>query len=90
MLGYTSSLENGPTGPILTARYSPARLFQMQIGACQFQEIHLNSDPNLPVEGRKSLRMFAGLGFGGVPGVSLWAVQAAGLLIAAAALAGDN
>jgi len=91
MLGYTSSIENGPTGPILTARYSPARLIHMQVGACRFQELfYPNNDPYLPLEERKSLRVFAGIGFGGVPGVALWGVQAAGLLIAMAALAGDN
>jgi hypothetical protein len=80
-LGYAAGELQGPTGPILTARYSPTRWFHMQAGACRIREVRYLDYPEFSVEERRPIRMFAGVGFGGVAGVGLWAAQAVGIVI---------
>ena len=86
MLGYIPGETEGPTGPILTARYSPARLFQIQIGGCRYrQTTYQYIDPSGWTEERTPLQFFLGIGFGGAAGTALWGVQA--ILVGAAASA---
>jgi len=97
MLGYVPGELAGPTGPILTARYSPAPRYHMQIGACRYNEdatgLYYPPGSYFPaylVEERKPLRVFAGIGFGGIPGISMWGAQAVVLMVVAATFAGWN
>jgi hypothetical protein len=82
-------LEDSPglVGPIVTARYCPVNYFHLQAGVCQYREQWTvvtnpyNYPDDFEFHDEKTYRVFGGLGFGGIPGVSLWGAQLVGVVI---------
>lgn len=92
-LGYVPGELAGPTGPIVAARFSPARLLHIQVGACQYREFHDHFESygysyTYSLDEQKKMHGFIGIGFGGAAGAALWGVQAIAVGAAASAYSG--
>jgi hypothetical protein len=91
LLGYahTAIQQEGVTGPIVDVRYSPTQWFHVQAGACRIRNVRsIFYYPDFHVDEDTRLRVHAGIGLGGVPGVVSWGVQAIGAVGVALALTG--
>jgi hypothetical protein len=90
LVGYAPSTieQEGVTGVIVDVRYSPAVWCHVQAGACRIRDVSsIFYYPEFRVEEDTRLRLHAGVGLGGVPGVASWGVQAVGFALLAAAFA---
>ncbi len=81
LVGYahTPIEQEGVTGAIVDARYSPTAWFHIQAGACRIRSVSsIWYYPDYHVNEDTQLAFHAGVGLGGVPGVVSWGVQGIG------------
>lgn len=92
-VGYVSNHESdlfsySPrlAGPIVNARFNLTNYLYVQGGLCRFEGPSYLNNYLIPSGAR--FRTYGGIGLGGVPGVSLWGVEAVGLVLLALAFSG--